>query len=334
MDPQKKKKIIIVAIIVGVVIILALAIGLSLGLRKSSTKQPSSQQSSSQQQPSSQQPSSQQPSSQQPSSQQPSSQQPSSQQPSFQQPSFQQPSFQQPSFQQPSFQQPSFQQPSFQQPSSQQPSYQNQLPSYVPTVYGKYQQPSQTTNQITGQPISQPTDQITNQPIRQTISQQTGQTTSQPATQTSQNEIDMWVSVHNATRASVGLGPISWNENLAKGAKQWADGCVFEHSGSAIRNYNGVTLGENLASGSPSSYYDGINGMKNLYGGWDAEKNDYKYPSPVGHDTGGKQTGHYTQIVYRPLKEIGCACSTSCSDGSKLCVCRYNSIQMSGNPPY
>lgn len=292
---DSKRNIIIVSVVVTLIIV-GLILGLVFGLR--------GRNNGSEKQQLAQQPVLQQ--AQQPifpQSQQPVLQQ--SQQPVLQQ--SQQPIF--PQSQQPVFQQA--QQPVLQQS---QPIY-DPLPSYVPVNYNKWSNPVQTPIKNTNTNIN--TNTVTNS------------NNNFPNT-TSQDEIDMWVNAHNTTRSQVGLSPVTWSQKLANDAKVWANNCVFEHADSSIRK----GAGENLAIGSPASFYESINGMKNLAQGWIDEKNDYNYPNPVGSDTGNKQTGHYTQMVYRPLKEIGCACSDNCSDGSKLCVCRYDSIQQSGRPPY
>ena len=136
------------------------------------------------------------------------------------------------------------------------------------------------------------------------------------------------MNLHNTTRKEVGLGPVAWNENIAAGARTWANACGSDHSPDSIRMYNGILLGENLADGT-EGYYD----MNKLYVLWDEEKTAWTPGTKVG-DEGDAVVGHYTQIVNKNVTEIGCACSKGCKDGNRHCVCRYNPIQLTGDVPY
>lgn len=52
------------------------------------------------------------------------------------------------------------------------------------------------------------------------------------------------LAAHNNARARHGAGPLSWSDDLAGKAQEWANRCVFEHSGGKLGK-----LGENLAAG-------------------------------------------------------------------------------------
>lgn len=140
--------------------------------------------------------------------------------------------------------------------------------------------------------------------------------------------INTWVTEHNRIRADVGQGPVIWNDDIAKGALEYSTKCKFEHSDQNTRKLNGtnsVILGENLAYGVPYSVYDDKDIMKL----WEDEKPLYTHPQTVIEATGA---GHYTQIINKNVTEIGCGC-TNCNN-SKLCVCRYNPIQIGNKSPY
>ena len=47
---------------------------------------------------------------------------------------------------------------------------------------------------------------------------------------TSQDEIDQWLTAHNAERAQHGAVPLVWNQELADTAMSWASGCVYKHN--------------------------------------------------------------------------------------------------------
>ena len=142
-----------------------------------------------------------------------------------------------------------------------------------------------------------------------------------------EQEANVWLNEHNRIRAEVGQAPVTWNEEMAKGAKDHANYCQFSHSDKQYRKLGDTTLGENLGFGSPYDLYSD----KKMMGLWESEKMHYQHPQyPSQSETG--ETGHYTQIVNKNVSEIGCACSQC--NGSKLCVCRYNPIQMSNEYPY
>lgn len=145
---------------------------------------------------------------------------------------------------------------------------------------------------------------------------------------TLEGDSDKWVKEHNRIRKSVGLEPVGWNIDLANRASEYSKMCNFSHSLNSDRKYGDVTLGENIAQGAPYEVYD-IDKMVNL---WERESEFYKYPD-TPTIIGANQTGHYTQIINKNVKEIGCGCSR-CGENSKLCVCQYNKIQEGNKPPY
>ncbi|KAJ5623897.1 hypothetical protein N7510_000206 [Penicillium lagena] len=82
--------------------------------------------------------------------------------------------------------------------------------------------------------------------------------------------------------------PLSWNETLEKYAKNWAEKCIWEHSGGPY--------GENLAFG-----YANATAAVDAWGNEGAE---YNYEKPTGFT---EKTGHFTQLVWRSTTEVGCA---------------------------
>jgi uncharacterized protein YkwD len=52
-------------------------------------------------------------------------------------------------------------------------------------------------------------------------------------------EIDQYLAGHNDERAKHNAAPLVWNEEAAAKAQQWADACVFEHSGGQLGSYGG-----------------------------------------------------------------------------------------------
>jgi uncharacterized protein YkwD len=53
------------------------------------------------------------------------------------------------------------------------------------------------------------------------------------------DEINQYLAGHNDERAKHNAAPLVWNEEAAAKAQQWADACVFEHSGGQLGSYGG-----------------------------------------------------------------------------------------------
>ncbi|KIM21034.1 hypothetical protein M408DRAFT_333703 [Serendipita vermifera MAFF 305830] len=106
--------------------------------------------------------------------------------------------------------------------------------------------------------------------------------------------IQEYLNAHNNERANHGAAALTWADDLAQTAQAWANGCVFQHSG-------GPT-GENLSAGSGSGMTPA--GAIQL---WLDEAPDYNPSSP--------QYSHWTQVVWKNTKEVGCAVA-SCSSQS------------------
>ena len=136
------------------------------------------------------------------------------------------------------------------------------------------------------------------------------------------------VEAHNAVRAratpapSPPLEPLAWRAELASIAQDWAEGCVFEHSS------NG--LGENLAffSGDSTTPTEVVEL-------WASEASVYDYAS--NDCAPGEQCGHYTQIVWRDTRFVGCGAASCALDGFEgvIWVCNYDPPgNVIGEQPY
>ncbi|KAF5335844.1 hypothetical protein D9758_016702 [Tetrapyrgos nigripes] len=123
---------------------------------------------------------------------------------------------------------------------------------------------------------------------------------------------DQAIDLHNTNRAKFGAGPVTWNGDIAAGVQDYANKCVFQHSGT-----NGV--GENLAAGS------GDFTMQNAMDSWMNEASKYDFNNPGFSE----DTGHFTQVVWKGTNQIACAIA-DCAAGtifpdlaSKYVVCQY-----------
>ena len=124
---------------------------------------------------------------------------------------------------------------------------------------------------------------------------------------------------HNQARAALNLAPLSWNSDLAADARTYAETLArtgrFEHSPQPRGN---PAQGENLWTGTRRAY-----AYQEMIGHWVAERRFYRaLPVPQSSSTGQfGDVGHYTQIVWRTTREVGCAEASNRTDD--YVVCRY-----------
>ncbi|TDL28682.1 PR-1-like protein [Rickenella mellea] len=129
---------------------------------------------------------------------------------------------------------------------------------------------------------------------------------------TSDSDINAYLTAHNTIRAQHGASPLTWSNNAAAKAQQWANGCVFKHSGGTLGPF-----GENLAAGTGSAY-----GIAAAVKSWTDEVSQY--------DPNNPEPSHFTQVVWKGSTQVGCAVQ-SC-DGifaasfgkAKFFVCEYS----------
>ena len=121
---------------------------------------------------------------------------------------------------------------------------------------------------------------------------------------------------HNNERAAVGSPALKWSDSLAADAKSWAEHLAqlgkLEHA-------TGTGQGENLSYRSDSRGPSAISTV-DLLSGWVNEKNNW-HGGPLTNSN-WYATGHYTQMVWKNTKEVGCATATA--GNSIYLVCRYS----------
>ncbi len=135
---------------------------------------------------------------------------------------------------------------------------------------------------------------------------------------------------HNKARSDVGVPGLTWSNELAKFAQEWADhlaskGCDMEHrphSGKWAQKY-----GENIFWGKGMDY-SALDASKS----WYSEIDDYTYG--IVNDSNWNKTGHYTQMVWKNTTQVGIALA-KCSDGAIIIVANYNPAgNYMGEAPY
>jgi uncharacterized protein YkwD len=118
-----------------------------------------------------------------------------------------------------------------------------------------------------------------------------------------QNDAQMLLDMHNVYRAKHCAAPLTWSTEVAVAAQRWANRCVFDHDPNN-------EFGENLAWGTELSAREAV-------GLWYEEVSEYNYSAP-----GFGPAGHFTQLVWRASKFLGCG--RAMCGGDVYWVCRYS----------
>ena len=126
------------------------------------------------------------------------------------------------------------------------------------------------------------------------------------------------LAIHNRERAEVGVPPLVWDSRLAAEAASYVPELVdlgdLEHSDEAM---NGET-GENLAMGT-----DGAYSPEELAELWVEEREMFVpgvFPN-VSRTGDWSEVGHYTAMVWRDTRSVGCAIGAG--GGDLYLICRY-----------
>lgn len=139
-----------------------------------------------------------------------------------------------------------------------------------------------------------------------------------PHTQPEVSTAERLLAVHNGERARLGLPPLSWNPQLASEANRYADVLLtngrLQHSSHSDRRGRG----ENLWMGTAGAWQ--LESMVEMF----LHERRYFRPArfPDISLTGNwTDVGHYSQIVWRDTREVGCAVKSG--GGQDVLVCRY-----------
>ncbi len=131
------------------------------------------------------------------------------------------------------------------------------------------------------------------------------------------------MSVHAGARAQVGLPALAWDEALASDAQRWADALARAH---AFRHAAQEAEGENLWMGTRGAF-----SYADMAGYWVGERR--RLAAPRRGAVGWHDVGHYTQIVWRDTRRLGCAVASNARDD--VLVCRYwPAGNVEGEPAY
>lgn len=125
---------------------------------------------------------------------------------------------------------------------------------------------------------------------------------------------------HNRERALAGVPPLRWDERLSAEARRWSEELSrtgrFAHSPEIIAADS--VVGENIWTGTAGRF-----SPEQMVDAWIREKKYFRpgvFPD-ISRTGRVADVGHYTQVVWRGSKAVGCAISPGV-DGEVL-VCRY-----------
>lgn len=135
------------------------------------------------------------------------------------------------------------------------------------------------------------------------------------------------VNAHNKWRAAVGVPGLNWSDRLAALASAWANRLKEQNACSARHNPDNQTyrIGENIFWASPIMKSNGAREPQQIQPGtvvgtWAGEIADFNYAT--NSCASGKMCGHYTQVVWKDSREVGCGYAV-CHDGAQVWVCNY-----------
>lgn len=123
------------------------------------------------------------------------------------------------------------------------------------------------------------------------------------------------VEIHNIERRQVGNPPIQWDDALASDAVEWAHHLARRDDLVHWSEENGDNgQGENLWLGTRGYFSIG-----QMVGGWTSEKKPLARMASWEDDY--QSVGHYTQMVWRETRKVGCAIASN--PRNDILVCRY-----------
>ncbi|KAJ4714486.1 pathogenesis-related protein 1-like [Melia azedarach] len=133
-----------------------------------------------------------------------------------------------------------------------------------------------------------------------------------------------FLDAHNSARAEEGVEPLVWDQKVASYARDYAE----QRKGDCQLQHSDGPYGENIAWSSTENLLE-----KDAVKMWVDEKADYDYET--GSCVQGKMCGHYTQIVWRDSRKVGCAKVQCSNKGGTFVTCNYEPAgNIQGEKPY
>jgi uncharacterized protein YkwD len=161
---------------------------------------------------------------------------------------------------------------------------------------------------IAGTAIVKP-EEITVRSGSRTITIRSGEASSRSRTITVGGFAREMLTAHNNIRAEIELPPLQWSSELATYSQKWADSLIAKNK--AVHNSKSP-YGENiLVTGLGST-------PSTVVAEWASESQDYTYRSNACNG----DCGHYTQLVWRSTRQVGCA--RALNSQREIWVCSYD----------
>ena len=151
-------------------------------------------------------------------------------------------------------------------------------------------------------------------------SNNTGNAAAAPQESNNTDFVNTILAIHNRERTAVGVPPLVWSDSLAAGAKDWAEHLAQINQ---MIHSTDMSYGENLAGRT-----HGGDTTAPMVESWVAEKKNWHGGSLTEENF--NQVGHYTQMVWRNAKQVGCGQATG--SVNDYLVCRYSVSQSLGAP--
>lgn len=139
----------------------------------------------------------------------------------------------------------------------------------------------------------------------------------------SQAGVNHILNAHNTLRKRYGLPALTWSPKLASYAQQWANTLLHKNG---FQHRPNAPYGENLAEASGQQLTP-----EQVVNMWGSESRYYDH---AGNSCApGNVCGHFTQIVWKDTKDVGCGMARN--DRREVWVCNYNPPgNVIGRKPY
>ena len=124
--------------------------------------------------------------------------------------------------------------------------------------------------------------------------------------------------LHNRERAEVGAPPLVWDTGLAAAAAGYGPALAARGSLTHSPQASRPGQGENLWMGTHARY-----SLASMFGGWAGEKRSFRpgrFPD-VSRTGKWSDVAHYTQIIWRSTRRVGCAVRQT--PAWDYLICRY-----------
>lgn len=134
---------------------------------------------------------------------------------------------------------------------------------------------------------------------------------------------------HNVYRSELQLPALEWSSSLATDALAWGQQLAKLDRGQHDPQARTLSEGENLWWGTADAF-----SYVQMVGFWGAEKKDFVYGTfPDCKTRHAAVVGHYTQIIWKTTRSVGCALVSN--GRTDFLVCRYAPPgNVEGEKPY